>query len=673
MHRSGQVQENRGFTFQPPESTYLLATMRLKAAKLHRNYSFSFDATTPPATDIHKIMQRGDEVNAVMRMLTELQTSTVVLSGDAGAGKSTLAALLYRRLVLTSQAGLPAPKHFVWLSLGAHTTVPDVIAAILGGLGISETGFFLLNPEEQIAALLHTFRRSQEPIFVVLDQFEVLLDFESQAELEGRGTVFQLLEMLQQNLGMSRVLLTCFRSPFPGQELQETRVRSFLVSRICLPEGVALLQQRGVQGVYEELSLTWQRCGGHALALVAFSALMKLSGFSLSYLLNAPEYQHLWRGEVPLHLLACVYGFLNPTQYMLVSVLSLFDEPVPAQGKLMAIIEEKTPGNAIVYERELALLVRLSMIQLSVNQEDVPCYSLHPLFRTYVLEHYLERGAAQTGGTSAASPGATGTISPIAEGGEAREVALATGHMRVADYYQRLAREHYLPLEKRSSPQDIVYLLATVRHLCLGWHWQQAYSLILSESIYESLMQWGAWNTLIGLYMMILPPNGVLTRRDEGLICNHLGLLYDRLGNFPLSVAYYERALAVQRRIHDKRGEAITLTNQGELFRGKFEWAQARAKFERARLLNRQLRDPLLESVLLHNLGMLHHTVKDYQQAFVYYQEALRFARTLDERYNEGMILTNLGVMFYEQGYYPEALAVLFYTLQLRHSHDARR
>ena len=668
MQGQGQLQGIRGFMFQPPESTYMLATMRLKAPRPQQNYTFSIDATVPPATAINTIMQRGDEVNAALRMLMDLQTSTVVLSGDAGAGKSTLAALLYRRLELTSQAGLPAPKHFVWLSLGIHTTLPDVIAAILGGLNISEPGFFLLKPEEQIATLLRALRRPQEPAIVVLDQFDKLLDPETLQGLEGRGAVLQFLAMLQQDLAVSRVLLTCYRSPFPGQDFQETRVRSLLVSRVSLPEGVALLQQRGVQCSYEELSLIWQRCGGHAYALVVFSALLRLSGLSLSYLLNAPDFQSLWSSEAPLHLLAAVYGYLNPIQYTLVSLLSLFNEPVPAQGMFMTIKGEKTPVNLPVYEQELKLLTQLSLLQLAVDQQGVSCYALHPLFRQYVLEHYLEGGTARPGGVGATSLGVTGTMSPIMEGEEAREVALAAGHMRIATYYQALGQEHYLPREKRNSPQDIVYLLATVRHLCSGWHWQQACDLILSEGIYESMVQWGAWNTLIGLYMTMLPPNGVLTRRDEGLICNHLGLLYDRLGNYPLSLAFYERALAVQRKINDKHGEAITLTNQGELFRGKFEWQQARTNFDQARALNQQLRDSLLESVLLHNLGILHHAVKDYQQAFIYYQEALRFARTLAERYNEGMILTNIGVLFYEQGFHPEALAVLFYTLQLRKS-----
>ncbi len=84
-----------------PESTYMLATVRLKAARQPQRYTFGIDAMEPPSTNVQVVMQRGDEVNAVQRMLTDMATSAVILTGEAGAGKSMLAALLYRRFQLT--------------------------------------------------------------------------------------------------------------------------------------------------------------------------------------------------------------------------------------------------------------------------------------------------------------------------------------------------------------------------------------------------------------------------------------------------------------------------------------------------------------------------------------------------------------------------------------------
>src|SRR5713226_4889481 len=191
----GHVQDINRLTLQQPQSTYMLATVQVKVQQL-RNYTFSMNSTVPPSTDASTVMQRGDEVNTVLRMLTDLQTSTILLTGDPGVGKSMLAALLYRRMVLTAQAGLPAPKHFVWLTLGVHTTLPDAIAAILAGINITEPGFFLVKPTQQISSLLRALRRPQEPAFVVLDQFETLLHPETQQGLEGRGAIADFLEML---------------------------------------------------------------------------------------------------------------------------------------------------------------------------------------------------------------------------------------------------------------------------------------------------------------------------------------------------------------------------------------------------------------------------------------------------------------------------------------------
>lgn len=144
--------------------------------------------------------------------------------------------------------------------------------------GTLPADFLLLKPDHQIAILFNALSRRgpQAGIFIVLDQFEELLDPETAQGWPGRGSIALFLEMLLQDLGSSRVMFTNERSPFATRNDDGQRVRSYLVSRVSTPEGSALLQQRGVQGGAPELSLVWQRCGGHIYALALFSALFTL-------------------------------------------------------------------------------------------------------------------------------------------------------------------------------------------------------------------------------------------------------------------------------------------------------------------------------------------------------------------------------------------------------------
>ena len=254
---------------------------------------------------------------------------------------------------------------------------------------------------------------------------------------------------------------------------------------------------------------------------------------------------------------------------------------------------------------------------------------------------------------------------------EARQIALAASHMRVAAYYAHQAQEFCPPRKERTGLADVEPVLAMIRHLCLGWHWQEAYNLLRAEGLHEDMLRWGALSTLIGLYTAMLPPVGVLSRHDFGEVCGQAGMLYARLGDATQSRAWYEQALAVFREVGDGYTEAVTLANEGELFRGMGDWEKARSNFEQALALSQRYGDASVQSVVLHNLGLLYQATKDYTRALRCYVESLKIAHRLPERYNEAMILSNMGFLLYEQAHLPEAIVLLSYAVQVRQSlHD---
>jgi tetratricopeptide (TPR) repeat protein len=500
---------------------------------------------------------------------------------------------------------------------------------------------------------------------VVLEQFEELYDVENPQGIIGRGAIALFLDMIQEDLGGSKVLLTSRRSPFHKQNGENTRIRTNLVSPISIPEGVALLQQRGVQGSPEELSLIWQRCGDHVFGLVLFSTLSVMSGFSLSYLLNSPDYIPMWNGDVTFNLISSVNNFLNPIQRTILRTLCLFSEPVPVEGMIIATTgQDNSALDRETFESDLSALTSFALVQRYSQGDGRSSYFLHLLLRQFVKEHYLEGSGRQMSGEL----GVTAESNPIVGNPEAREVALAAGHLRVAAYYSHLAQRYCPPFHKRQGPQDIELLLAIAHHLCLGWHWQQANDLFTYERLDESMMRWGAWNTLIQFYTAMVPPLGTVTRHDEGQIFSQLGLLYGRLGDYKQSMFYFEQALATQSEPGDLHGEAVTLANQGEILRSMGETQRAHAQFERVLLLNKQEYDMQLETVVLHNLGLLYHNEKNFEQAMHYYQQSLKLAISLQERSNIGIILTNIGMLLFDQGRLQASLAMLFPALELRQS-----
>ncbi len=637
---------------------------------------------TPLRVDFRKVMPRTDEVNTIQRMLDDRQTSAVALVGAPGSGKSTLAALFYRRAQLAGQQGRPAPSHFVWLTINNYTTVPEMIYAILQNVGVNEPGFYFLKPEQQVSTLLRALRRPHEGALIVLDQFELLLHPEINQGVAGRGVLSLFLEMFQTHFQDSRILLTSYTSPFDEENESNAQVRTYLVSRINLPEGVALLKQHGVVGEPEKLSFVWQRCTGHVFALVLFSALVRVSGLAPHTLLDEPEYKLLWADDVANRLITGIFYYLHFNQQAILRALSLFHEVVPKEALFITIAGSSFNAahgthksqNKAELEQELEYLVQMDLVQRSYlpacysdcaaapnEMSKTYAYSLHPLLRQYMQDHFL---AGKEQDQQEHNTGVGGDR-------EAQKQAIANSHLQVATYYLQFAKQYCPPVEKRRSIQDVRPILFAIRHQCLGRRWQSACELLFEQGLNESMVSWGMWNVLIGLYTAMLPPFGVLLKQDEGLVASNMGMLYGRLGEYQQSQRYFNQALQLQRQIGDENAEAITLTNEGELLRTWGKLAEAHEHFTRALELSEINADQHIRCVIGHNLGLLAHQEHEYQQALQHYTQALQLANVLQRDDYQGLILTNIGLLLYEQGQHHEALALLFASCNLRqHLHD---
>lgn len=644
-------------------------------------FTFGIQAITPPSFDSRALLPRSDEIDALVSLVSELRTQAVLLTGEAGSGKSTLAALLFSQFQNHTAEGLPGFRHCVWLRPGSRSTWPDITNALLNALQAQNQGSESLSQQTSLQALYEALRRPGQSALVVLDQCEELFDRAIETQDQdtpytvgiGLSSTVRFLEMLQQDLAGSRIILTCTKSPFGSDYREAPGVREFAVGGVTVVDGIHLLQQRNVMGLQQDLSTVWQRCSGHIYALIMFSALKNLSGLSLHYLLNSPAYQILWEGNITQNLIEAVVSFLNPIQMSLVRALCLFKEAPPLAGIVEVVTGERArlETDLQLYEQEIDNLVTLNLIEPVERFNGEVGYQLHTLLSRYLLNHYLESEQRRANNYLASSLGVANQPAPLQTNREARQIALAAGHIRVADYYRRAAQQACPPPQQRSGPNDVTLLLAMLEHLCLGWHWQNAYDQLYALKLDEDLLRWETWHTLVRLYEMLLPPIGSLKRRDEGLVNSALGMVYSRLCEFEQSRTYFTSALAIQRDMGDQQSEAITLTNQGEFFRMLGDKELAQQNFEQAMALIQPQANPELACVLAHNMALLAQQQGDFQRSLGHFLQALQMVRQDQDQERESLILTNLGLLLCEQQRYQEGLALLFPALQTRHAqHD---
>ena len=154
-------------------------------------------------------------------------------------------------------------------------------------------------------------------------------------------------------------------------------------------------------------------------------------------------------------------------------------------------------------------------------------------------------------------------------------------------------------------------------------------------------------------------------RKREGWALGNLGVVYRHMGDYDKAIEYLQQDLAIAREIQDRQGEGRTLVNLGGVYIALGDYAKAIEYSQQSLVIAREIKDRQSEGAALGNLGNAYTDLGDYAKAIDYYQQTVGIARQIHDLQLEGKALGTLGVTYTSLGDYAKALEYLQQSLAI--------
>ena len=468
----------------------------LRTNETHQNSWIYVDGSRP-AIDPERIFGREKELESIENILND--KSALVITGLRGTGKSILASMFIERMEKSGKF-----DGIYWRKVDETTTISDIIGSFFIVIGKPVKKLEHYKIPDQISLLLKELKEA--PYFLVLDNFEILLDPQTNKPLESKVGFSDLIEISKDNCIRSKILFTCWDSLSSERGF---RPSLYHIMGLDTSAGISLLKREGLNEPENELRKGVEMAGGHPLALILLAQLVIGGADTFLALLNDDS---LWigkDGEVAENILNKVYNDrLLEDERNLLQYVSIFRRPVPAQA-ICAIANGSEWSESKV--RKIALnLVRKSLLQKQLNGEN------------YWEESLISRYAGN----------------------------------KLSEKFKRhkLACEYFLSIPLPSKPatkEDIQSLIEAHYHACMAKDYNMAFDIIFDYEINQTLDLWGNYTVLVDLYTKMLSEdhfgNEILLENkvNHVAILGSLGNAYYQLGDAKKAIDYYDQALKI--------------------------------------------------------------------------------------------------------------------------------
>lgn len=145
-------------------------------------------------------------------------------------------------------------------------------------------------------------------------------------------------------------------------------------------------------------------------------------------------------------------------------------------------------------------------------------------------------------------------------------------------------------------------------------------------------------------------------RKDEALSLNNLGNVYLKQGKYRPAIVNYEQSLEIRQDIGDRVGIASSLNNLGLVYRSQGDMDRALVYYQNALKIFQQIDDQVGLANALNNIGIVYRGNGNQEQALENFLSALNLFRKLGNKVGEANTLNNIGNIYYQQEKFEQAL-----------------
>ncbi|GAB4286507.1 MAG: hypothetical protein Fur0025_19060 [Oscillatoriaceae cyanobacterium] len=146
----------------------------------------------------------------------------------------------------------------------------------------------------------------------------------------------------------------------------------------------------------------------------------------------------------------------------------------------------------------------------------------------------------------------------------------------------------------------------------------------------------------------------------EGITLGNIGAAYNDLGDYPQSLQFFQKSLAIATEVEDGLGIGQTLLNMGAVYEKLSDYPQALQSYQQGLQVMTAIGELEAVGQALNNIGSVYRQLGQYPQALEFYDRALELRQKLGNTARIAVTLNNQGVALLEAGQITAATTKLY-------------